>query len=295
LPAGEFVDFREQLEAAASQDQALAVGLHAVLAQSLQLRGETREAQGRWAKTGLIQEANWLVVGPFENIRGEGFDYPYRPERAVDLRETYWGVDKRVTWKPGVDKEPEGYLDFQAVLQEWYGLAYAAAYLTSPDPRQAQLMLETNNAVKVWLNGQQVLSHPGEPDGWMPEPPLRAAEYLVPVAVKSGRNEILVTVDERSDGWEGHVGVVTTLFPQVRIDPVRTVVVALVGPPVMYRFVLTELNAMAVPEEQMFFSLERRMKCGVGKCGHCQVDGRYVCIDGPVFSARDIRTMRESV
>ena len=109
------------------------------------------------------------------------------------------------------------------------------------------------------------------------------------------RNEILVTVDQPDDEWEGHVGVVTTLFPEVRIDPVRTVVVALVGPPVMYRFVLTELNAMAVPQEQMFFSLERRMKCGVGKCGHCQVDGRYVCIDGPVFSARELLTMRESI
>ena len=125
------------------------------------------------------------------------------------------------------------------------------------------------------------------------------ADILFPDEIEAwradARNEILVTVDQASDGWEGHVGVVTTLFPEVRIDPVRTVVVALVGPPVMYRFVLTELNAMAVPEGQMFFSLERRMKCGVGKCGHCQVDGRYVCIDGPVFSARDLLTMRESI
>jgi sulfhydrogenase subunit gamma (sulfur reductase) len=125
------------------------------------------------------------------------------------------------------------------------------------------------------------------------------ADILFPEEIEAWRadprNEILVTVDEASDGWDGRVGVVTTLFPEVRIDPVRTVVVALVGPPVMYRFVLTELNAMAVPEGQMFFSLERRMKCGVGKCGHCQVDGRYVCIDGPVFSARDLMTMRESI
>ncbi|UCC69842.1 MAG: FAD/NAD(P)-binding protein [Armatimonadota bacterium] len=109
------------------------------------------------------------------------------------------------------------------------------------------------------------------------------------------RNEVLVTVDEASEGWGGHAGVVTTLFPRVTIDPVRTVVVALVGPPVMYRFVMAELEAMGVPEDHMFFSLERRMRCGVGKCGHCQVDGRCVCVDGPVFSAREIKTMKESV
>jgi len=127
----------------------------------------------------------------------------------------------------------------------------------------------------------------------------RPADILFPEEIEAWRadprNEILVTVDEPSDGWEGYVGVVTTLFPHVLVDPVRTVVVALVGPPVMYRSVLTELNAMAVPEEQMFFSLERRMRCGVGKCGHCQVDGRAVCVDGPVFSAREIKRMRESV
>lgn len=109
------------------------------------------------------------------------------------------------------------------------------------------------------------------------------------------RNEVLVTVDEPDDDWDGHVGVVTTLFPKVAIDPANTVVVALVGPPVMYRFVYLKLMEMGVPDDQMYFSLERRMKCGLGKCGHCQVNDRCVCTDGPVFSAADMNKMHEAI
>lgn len=108
------------------------------------------------------------------------------------------------------------------------------------------------------------------------------------------RNEILLSVDRAAEGWDGHVGVVTTLFPKITVDP-KAVVVALVGPPVMYRFVLAELNAMRVPPQQIFLSLERRMKCGMGKCGHCQIDNRCVCVDGPVFTAEEAQHMHESV
>ena len=109
------------------------------------------------------------------------------------------------------------------------------------------------------------------------------------------RNEVLVTVDEPGDDWDGHVGVVTTLFPKVTIDPANTIVVSLVGPPVMYRFVYLTLMEMGVPDDQMYFSLERRMKCGLGKCGHCQVDNRCVCVDGPVFSAAEMKKMHEGI
>lgn len=109
------------------------------------------------------------------------------------------------------------------------------------------------------------------------------------------RNEVLVSVDEPTPEWKGHVGVITTLFPKVRLDPANTVVVAMVGPPVMYRFVLLELKRLGVAEEQVYMSLERRMRCGVGKCGHCQIDHRCVCVDGPVFSGSEIMQMHEAV
>jgi sulfhydrogenase subunit gamma (sulfur reductase) len=107
--------------------------------------------------------------------------------------------------------------------------------------------------------------------------------------------EVMVTVDRPVEGWTGHVGVVTTLFSEVKLGPPRALVAAVVGPPVMYRFVLAELAAHYVPDDQIFISLERRMRCGVGKCGHCKVDGREVCIHGPVFSGAEVKGFHETL
>jgi len=108
-------------------------------------------------------------------------------------------------------------------------------------------------------------------------------------------NQVLVTIDRPAEGWDGHVGVVTTLFEQIKLDSSRRTVAAIVGPPVMYRFVYAELAALHLPDEHLYFSLERRMKCGVGKCGNCQIEGKYVCIDGPVFTGAELRKFHESI
>jgi sulfhydrogenase subunit gamma (sulfur reductase) len=101
------------------------------------------------------------------------------------------------------------------------------------------------------------------------------------------------TVDRAGPGWKGHVGVITTLFKQTRIDPAMRVVIC--GPPVMFRFVMAELDRLGVAREHVFVDLERRMKCGVGKCGHCQINDRYVCVDGPVFSYAEIQDLEEAI
>jgi sulfite reductase subunit B len=102
------------------------------------------------------------------------------------------------------------------------------------------------------------------------------------------------TVD-RSDGkWKGNVGVITTLFPKITIDPEKTVAV-IVGPPVMYRFAILEAQVKGIPDDQILVSLERRMKCGVGKCGHCQINDLYVCQDGPVFRYARIKDLKEAI
>jgi sulfhydrogenase subunit gamma (sulfur reductase) len=106
--------------------------------------------------------------------------------------------------------------------------------------------------------------------------------------------EYLETVD-RSDGqWKGNVGVITTLFPKVSIDAGKTVAV-IVGPPIMYRFAILEAQVKGIPDDQIIVSLERRMKCGVGKCGHCQINDLYVCQDGPVFRYAKIRDLKEAI
>ena len=93
--------------------------------------------------------------------------------------------------------------------------------------------------------------------------------------------------------WEGNTGVITTLIPMADFDPKDTVAIV-VGPPIVYRFVNRDLLNMGVPEENIIVSLERRMKCGVGKCGHCQINGLYACKDGPVFNYKDIKDLPEA-
>jgi sulfhydrogenase subunit gamma (sulfur reductase) len=103
-----------------------------------------------------------------------------------------------------------------------------------------------------------------------------------------------ITVDRGDETWDGHVGVITTLFADVAIDPRNTVAVT-VGPPIMYRFVLMEMLAKGIAESNIYLSLERRMKCGVGKCGHCQINNLYCCQQGPVFSYAEIKNVPEAL
>jgi len=94
--------------------------------------------------------------------------------------------------------------------------------------------------------------------------------------------------------WEGNIGVITTLIPQVSFDPEKTLAI-LCGPPVMYKFVIADLKKRNVPDDHIIMSLERRMKCGVGKCGHCQINQIYVCKDGPVFNYAKIKGVPEAL
>jgi len=106
--------------------------------------------------------------------------------------------------------------------------------------------------------------------------------------------EFHVTVDRGDESWTGNVGVITTLFPKVTINPRNTVALT-VGPPVMYRFVLMELLSKGIQDGNIFLSLERRMKCGLGKCGHCQINNVYVCQKGPVFSYAQLKDLPEAI
>jgi sulfite reductase subunit B len=106
--------------------------------------------------------------------------------------------------------------------------------------------------------------------------------------------EFHMTVDRGDEHWRGNVGVITTLFPKITLNP-RNTVAATCGPPIMYRFVLMEMLGKGISETQIYLSLERRMKCGVGKCGHCQINELYCCQDGPVFRYADIKGLEEAL
>lgn len=106
--------------------------------------------------------------------------------------------------------------------------------------------------------------------------------------------EFYLTVDRPDDQWKGHIGVITTLIPPLNLDTKNTIA-AVIGPPVMYKFSIMALKSKRIPDENIYISLERRMKCGVGKCGHCQINDSYVCQEGPVYSYSRIKQLQEAI
>jgi sulfhydrogenase subunit gamma (sulfur reductase) len=105
--------------------------------------------------------------------------------------------------------------------------------------------------------------------------------------------ELCLTVDNPDEEWQGEVGVCTNLIPGINCDSDSFAVVC--GPPVMYKFVVSEFEKKCIKPENIFLSLERRMECGVGKCNHCHVGNKLSCIDGPVFSLWEIRNLKEAI
>ena len=105
--------------------------------------------------------------------------------------------------------------------------------------------------------------------------------------------ELLVTVDRgdetwKKEGWKGREGVVTVLFNEVDLDPENTIAM-ICGPEIMMKFTVMECQKKGLPDENIYISMERNMKCGVGMCGHCQFGPFFVCKDGPVFRFDIIR------
>lgn len=95
--------------------------------------------------------------------------------------------------------------------------------------------------------------------------------------------KVHLTVDVGDESWRGHVGVVTTLFDKVEVKPENSAAF-ICGPPIMIKFTVQRLLQLGFQPSNIYVSLERMMKCGIGKCGHCNIEKYYVCRDGPVFS-----------
>ncbi|MBE3089767.1 MAG: FAD/NAD(P)-binding protein [Actinobacteria bacterium] len=105
---------------------------------------------------------------------------------------------------------------------------------------------------------------------------------------------ICISVDNPDDKWTGEIGVCTKLIPRVNFPPEDTYAVVC-GPPVMYKYVVYELEKKKFKPENIYLSLERRMECGVGKCNHCHIGNKLACIDGPVFSLWEINNLKEAI
>jgi len=107
--------------------------------------------------------------------------------------------------------------------------------------------------------------------------------------------EFMMTVDRGDPTWTGNTGVITTLFRKIaKVDPGKTAAF-IIGPPIMFKFAVLEALAMGLRKTNIICSLERRMKCGMGKCGHCQIRSVYVCQDGPIFNYAEVMRLREGI
>ena len=101
--------------------------------------------------------------------------------------------------------------------------------------------------------------------------------------------EVFVTVDRGGEGWQGHVGFVPQYVSEICND--NRPVVILCGPPVMIKFTLAELTELGFEKDRIYTTLEMKMKCGIGKCGRCNIGSKYVCRDGPVFRLDELEEL----
>ncbi|MBQ6601309.1 MAG: FAD/NAD(P)-binding protein, partial [Clostridia bacterium] len=106
------------------------------------------------------------------------------------------------------------------------------------------------------------------------------------VWMKAKDTNVYLTIDRPQDGWDGHVGFVPSYLKELELTTDKTVLVC--GPPIMIKFVLAALEEMGFSKTQAYTTLELRMKCGVGKCGRCNIGSKYVCKDGPVFRCDEV-------
>jgi len=103
--------------------------------------------------------------------------------------------------------------------------------------------------------------------------------------------QTILTCEKKEGVWDGNTGLVTEYLDAPGIS-FKNAFAFICGPPVMISITMKNLHGMGMKENRIFTSLEAHMKCGIGKCGHCNIDGKYICTEGPVFSYADIKDRR---
>ena len=174
----------------------LSVRLNAslVLAEFYRKNDITEKAEELIQKTGFITEDKWLILGPFDNSNGSGYDTAFIPEDAaqVDTTAKYDSFNGKVSWQKCTDDTLNGYIHLGKDV-DWC-VAYAFATVTSPDDREVQFRFDSDDQGKVWLNGVEVYAHTKSHS-------VEIDRYTVPVTLKQGKNSILVKVCQEEGGW----------------------------------------------------------------------------------------------
>jgi hypothetical protein len=141
----------------------------------------------------------WLLVGPFDNVDGVGFNNVYPPERGIDVKAVYPGKgNEQLRWREHATAKPLGLVDLNVAVGKLKGAAaYAYAAVSSETERPVELRAASNNAVRVWLNGKEIYFREEYHHG------MEMDQHVGKGALKAGRNEILIKVcqNEQTDSW----------------------------------------------------------------------------------------------
>jgi NAD(P)H-flavin reductase len=120
------------------------------------------------------------------------------------------------------------------------------------------------------------------------------ADILFPEELEQWRGrfdiQVAITVDRANADWRGNVGVVTRLIPKAGFNP-KNAVAMIVGPEIMMHYTVMELQKSGLADRDIYVSMERNMKCGIGLCGHCQCGPTFICKDGPVYTHEAIGSL----
>lgn len=107
---------------------------------------------------------------------------------------------------------------------------------------------------------------------------------------KCPNTKVYTTIDREEEGWDGHVGFVPNYVEEVNPSPKNKFAI-ICGPPIMIKFTLAAMEKLKFADEQIITTLEMKMKCGIGKCGRCNIGSKYVCLDGPVFNLAQLKQL----
>lgn len=117
-----------------------------------------------------------------------------------------------------------------------------------------------------------------------------AFKYELPEWLEREDLDTTLTIDVEAEGWEHSVGLIPNVLLELEPKPENAVAITC-GPPIMIKFTLQALQKLGFQDEQIITTLEKRMKCGVGICGRCNIGTKYVCVDGPVFTYKQLKEL----
>jgi len=198
-----YVEMLNQLIDSMSDNPRSQLSTTLALAQFYRESSQDEKANALIRKTGFITEDAWMILGPFDNVGGIGFNTAYIPENLpkIDLTAKYDGMNGEVNWQKSTDDNLYGHIHLGGDI-DWC-VAYAFATVNSPDEREVEFRFDSDDQGKIWLNGIEVFSHTktftAEIDN-----------YIIPVTLQPGKNSILVKVCEETQGWGFYLRITDT-------------------------------------------------------------------------------------